>query len=115
MKQSSRGAEAERLACAFLERRGLRLIEKNYRCRRGEIDLIMQDGRQLVFVEVRYRQSTAYGGPLASVDYKKRGKLITCALQYLQANDAQVDSRFDVVGISAEKRIEWVQNAFDAE
>jgi putative endonuclease len=103
------------LACAFLERRGLRLIEKNYRCKRGEIDLIMQHDRQLVFVEVRYRQSLAYGGPLASIDHKKRAKLIACALQYLQSTNAQTQARFDVVGISAENRIDWVQNAFDSD
>lgn len=115
MKRIAQGLRAERLACTFLQRRGLRLIERNYRCRRGEIDLIMQDDGQLVFVEVRYRQSQAYGGPLASVDHKKKGKLIACALHYLQASDLQGETRFDVVGIAADDRIEWVQNAFEAD
>ena len=115
MKRISQGAQAERLACSFLERHGLRLIERNYRCRRGEIDLIMQDERQLVFVEVRYRQSHAYGGPLASIDNKKKSRLIACALHYLQASDQQAAARFDVIGISADNRIDWIQNAFEAE
>lgn len=115
MRRIAQGLRAERLACAFLERCGMRLIKKNYRCRRGEIDLIMKDKGQLVFVEVRYRQTQAYGGPLASIDHKKRGRLIACALHYLQANDQQGEARFDVVGIGADARIEWIQNAFETD
>ena len=66
------GAEAEDLACAWLQARGLRLLERNYRSRRGEIDLIMQDGEQLVFVEVRYRASNRYGSAAESITSAKQ-------------------------------------------
>jgi putative endonuclease len=110
-----RGQQAEQLACEFLIKRGLELIEKNYRCRHGEIDLIMRDGPQLVFVEVRYRRSQRFGGPLASIDYKKKARLIACASLYLQSTRQQSAARFDVIGITEPNQIDWIQNALEAE
>jgi putative endonuclease len=110
-----RGQQAEQLACEFLIQHGLQLIEKNYRCRHGEIDLVMKDGPQLVFVEVRYRRSLRFGGPLASIDYRKKTHLITCASHYLQSTRQQGAARFDVVGITEPNQIDWIQNALEAE
>jgi putative endonuclease len=67
------GAQAEGLACAYLERAGLRLLARNYRCPQGEIDLVMDDRDTLVFVEVRYRRSNAFGTPAETVDRRKHG------------------------------------------
>ena len=104
---------AEQQACDYLLRQGLRLVEKNYRCRHGEIDLIMKDGAHTVFVEVRYRQHSGYGGALASVDHRKRKKLSATALHYLQAKASRDPARFDVVAISGGDLIDWVPNAFE--
>ena len=97
------GAEAEDLACAWLQARGLRLRERNYRSRRGEIDLIMQDGDQLVFVEVRYRNSSRYGSAAESVTAAKQTRLISAASQYLQGQRHTQACRFDVLAISADR------------
>ena len=90
------------------------MVDKNYRCRHGEIDLIMHDGDSLVFVEVRYRRSESFGGALASVDAHKQRKLISTAAHYLQAKGQRCAARFDVVAVGANRQIDWVPNAFDA-
>jgi putative endonuclease len=115
VNRRSQGQQAENTACAFLQQHGLTLIEKNYRCRSGEIDLVMRDGRQLVFVEVRYRRSLTYGGPIESIDYRKRLKLIATARHYLVARKVRSATRFDVVGISADKQVRWIPNAVETE
>ena len=115
MNRRSQGQQAENTACAFLQQRGMSLIEKNYRCRSGEIDLIMRDGRQLVFVEVRYRRSQAYGGPIESIDHRKRLKLIATAKHYLLVKKVRSAARFDIVGISADNQVHWIPNALEAE
>lgn len=115
MNRQIRGRRAEQQAKEFLQRQGLILIDKNYRCRHGEIDLIMKDGSQLVFIEVRYRKNEAYGGPLASVDHKKRARLIAAASHYLQSKKLQGAARFDVVGITGENQIDWVENAVEVD
>ena len=71
MKTITQGKIAEDQACLFLQKKGLKLVEKNYRCRTGEIDLVMQDKKELVFVEVRYRANNDYGSALDSVDQQK--------------------------------------------
>lgn len=110
------GRRAEDLACLYLERQGLRLLERNYRCARGEIDLIMQHGESLVFVEVRYRRSAAFGNGAESVDRRKQQRLIETALHYMQKrNGAGRPSRFDVISVSpgaTEDRIDWIPDAF---
>lgn len=110
----AKGQRAEQAACEFLQGHGLRLLEKNYRCRRGEIDLIMGDGEEVVFVEVRYRRHSAYGGALASIDARKRAKLIATASHYLQSKGSHRPARFDVVAIDANQGVQWIRNAFDA-
>lgn len=110
------GFAAEQQARAYLIAQGLHWIESNYRCRWGEIDLIMQEQNYLVFVEVRARRSRNFGGALASVDYVKQQKLTRAATHYLAINkryDKQ-PVRFDVLGMEGkELQIEWIKNAFE--
>ena len=96
--------------------RGLKLIAQNYRCRMGELDLIITDQDTQVFVEVRYRSSTAKIDPVLSVTHTKQMRLIRAARHYLMthASEALRPCRFDVVGVVGEE-IRWVPNAFDAQ
>ena len=114
-----RGAHAERAALAHLRAHGLKLIAHNYRCAAGELDLIMLDARELIFVEVRYRKSENYGGALASVDGEKQRKLRNASAHFLQqasAFDKSFDGcRFDVVAVGGNAphyQFEWVRDAF---
>ncbi len=112
-----RGTQAERAARAYLEHHGLRWIEGNYRCRRGEIDLVMRDGAVWVFVEVRYRRDSRYGGALASVDRHKQARLLAAAQHYLQRHRLDAPARIDVLALSpadGEYRIEWIRDAIQA-
>ncbi|MBF0255452.1 MAG: YraN family protein [Gammaproteobacteria bacterium] len=112
-----RGDQAEEQALSFLQAKGLRLLERNYSCRQGEIDLIMQHGDCLVFVEVRYRRNSSFGSPLESVDSHKQARLRHSAQHYLQRHPWLLarPCRFDVVGISGDQgRIDWLENAFGA-
>ena len=113
------GARAEKLACEWLRKHGLRLVEKNYRVPQGEIDLVMLDGETLVFVEVRYRRSSKWIDPLATILPAKRQRLGRAADMYLQSHgkDACRLCRFDVVavrgaGTGMAPELEWVKNAF---
>jgi putative endonuclease len=106
------GKEMERLAESFLTRQGLRCIARNHRCRYGEIDLILRDTATLVFVEVRFRRSTQYGSPADTVDQRKQRRLIAAASHYLQVHPSVLPCRFDVVAISGQNQIQWIQNAF---
>ncbi|MBD3670907.1 MAG: YraN family protein [Gammaproteobacteria bacterium] len=114
-----RGRQAESLACRYLEKQGLDLIEKNYSCRLGEVDLIMQDGESLVFIEVKYRNNDLYGHASEAVGRRKQAKVIKTALHYLQTHHRYREwpMRFDVVTIEGEagKDIQWLSNAFMAE
>jgi putative endonuclease len=104
------GDDAEERAARFLRKQGLQIRERNFRCRGGEIDLVCEDLGNLVFVEVRYRSSDHYGGALASVDRRKRQRLITAARHYLARNGDAV-CRFDVVGITGDD-MQWIRDAF---
>ena len=111
-----KGLLAENQALFFLKKQGLKLIERNYSTRCGEIDLIMQDGTYLVFIEVRTRKSIQYGGALASVNTVKQQKIIKAASQFLLQNRhfQQAMIRFDVVGYQGmvDKPL-WIKNAFE--
>lgn len=116
---SDAGRRAEDLACRHLGEQGLELLQRNYRCNSGEIDLIMRDGACIVFIEVRFRRNTRFGGALESIDRRKQGKLIRTAQHYLQTQDgAHWDaSRFDVVCVSPggeTPALEWIRDAFQA-
>ncbi|MDH5485222.1 MAG: YraN family protein [Gammaproteobacteria bacterium] len=112
---TTKGQLAEQLACNYLQHQGLTLLDKNYHCRQGEIDLIMQDKTTLVFVEVRFRKNNLFGGASASVTQKKQHKLHTTALDYLQKHGKNSNARFDVIAITGDikvEHIEWIKNAF---
>jgi len=111
------GQCAERAAARYLARRGLRLIERNYATRSGEIDLIMRDGAELVFVEVRFRASDAFGDGAATVDRRKQNRVIRAALHYIARNDCRERCRFDVVSVSRPNyrlQFNWIRNAFSS-
>jgi putative endonuclease len=118
--QHQKGQEAEKHACEFLMKNGLKLIECNHRNKLGEIDLIMQDKSHVVFVEVRYRQQKSYGSSVESITPFKQAKIIKAASYYLQIHKLteKVDCRFDVVGMTSQNtdfEIEWIKNAFSIE
>ena len=139
-RQQHSGNEAEQLAKTFLKQQGLAFVEQNYRCRRGEIDLIFTDKGKLIFVEVRFRRRAQFGSACETIDTAKQQKLIKAAEHYLHAHSLteSVSSRFDAIGITpgthscakkaleaqntssviknkkgTEYRIEWIKNAFD--
>ena len=110
---SGRGELAEDAAAEFLAGRGMRLVERNYRCRFGEIDLIMSDAGTLVFVEVRYRRNKFFGGALESITATKREKLLRTARHYMSARGHIPRCRFDAVLLNGDTaEIEWIENAF---
>lgn len=111
-KRTSRrraGDEGELQALHYLEQAGLCLIQKNFLCKGGEIDLIMRDGDSMVFIEVRTRTSMQFGGALASVTPAKQKKMWHAAQVFLLQQSGQPACRFDVVAIDAGK-IHWLQN-----
>ncbi len=111
----AQGTAAEELARRYLEARGLTLVTRNFRCRAGELDLIMRDGGQLVFVEVRSRRHTRYGTPAESVTRTKQQRLLRAAAFYLQRQRLDLPCRFDVVAIlqaDGEPQLEWIRDAF---
>jgi len=113
MLKSLLGQTAEARAEAFLKTHGLTLVARNWRCRFGEIDLVMQDGPTLVFVEVRLRSRSDFGGAAASVTPAKQKKLLTAARQYLGTLKTLPPCRFDVVALSGDAPPDWIKNAFD--
>jgi putative endonuclease len=108
-----RGQLAEQQARRYLASQGLQFICSNFRCSRGEIDLIMRDSQTLVIVEVRYRKSTLYGNPLETVTPRKQSRIIAAARYYLAKYPSNQAVRFDVVAISGTD-LNWVRNAFHA-
>ncbi|MDH5472571.1 MAG: YraN family protein [Gammaproteobacteria bacterium] len=109
------GSRAEINACNFLQRNGLKLLTKNYYCRHGEIDLIMNDNEVIVFIEVRYRKNHLYGDAKESITVHKQKKIRTTALHYMQSKSEQHEARFDVIAITGEgslQNFEWIKNAF---
>ncbi len=112
-----RGQLAERKAREFLIQNGLRHIESNYRCPCGELDLIMEDGEHVVFVEVRYRNNERFGGALASIDAKKQNKLRATAEHYRQRRRpiCHRPCRFDVISLTGDVNAAdpaWIKDAF---
>ena len=114
--RAAAGRQAETLALELLQRKGLRLLQRNWRCRGGELDLVMLDGNVLVFVEVRFRRHQGWGGAAASIDQRKRQHLTTAAQIYLQQHPelASTPCRFDVIAIDGHQPPEWIRNAFDS-
>lgn len=112
------GDTAEQNALMFLKQQGLVLVERNFQCRMGEIDLIMQDQEQLVFIEVRHRQRSHYGLSEETITYGKQKKIKKTALFYLHQKQLfeKIACRFDVLALSGEidnPSINWIPSAFD--
>ena len=116
-----KGLRYEKEARDYLTARGLRLLQRNYRCRFGEIDLIMDDAACLCFIEVRFRNSLDYGGASASITRAKQRKIAKAALFYLSQHQklARRALRFDALLIqqqgNARLDFDWIQNAFYAD
>ncbi|MCM1039218.1 MAG: YraN family protein [Ruminococcus sp.] len=113
MNTRSIGTEQEESACRYLEECGVRIKERNFRCRQGEIDLIGQDDGYLVFFEVKYRKDMARGSAAEAVGLPKQRKICKVADYYRMVHKCPADTaiRFDVVAID-DKHIEWIRNAF---
>ena len=110
-----RGAEGEELAAGFLRRSGYTVLERNYRHKKSEIDLIVCRDRWLVFVEVKLRTSTAYGYPEEFVDYQKKKMIFQGALHYMIEKDWQGNVRYDIVAIhyvNGSPEIHHIEDAF---
>lgn len=110
------GTAAEQQALRFLVQAGLKTVTRNFRCRGGEIDLIMLHGKCLTFVEVRYRRSAGFSDPAPTVDYRKQRKILRTAAMFLARHKRYADytMRFDVVAITGAdpSTVEWIQDAF---
>lgn len=113
-RSQQQGARAEQRADRYLQAQGLRTVDRNVRFRGGELDLVMLDRDELVFVEVRSRRSVDFGGAAASVDWRKQQRLRCAAHLYLMRRygaHAWPPCRFDVVAIDG-TRIDWIRGAF---
>jgi putative endonuclease len=114
------GAAAEEIAAAYLAAHGAKILERNYRRRLGELDVIAREGNTLLIVEVRTRSTSAYGGAAASVNVRKRRRIVRAAQQLLQQHGelGRLAVRFDVVVVSdveaAQPTVDWIRHAFDA-
>ena len=121
-KKKELGAKGEEVAVSYLKSRGYRIVERNYRIRFGEIDIIAEQGDDLVFIEVKTRSGILFGSPFESVTKQKQKQLSKVALEYISKQGFHDrPARFDVVGIELQKgsetfqdaAVELLQNAFD--
>jgi putative endonuclease len=114
------GNKYESRAAAFLQKKGLTIVSRNFLCKVGELDLVCRQKQELIFVEVRFRSHPGYGGALESITRSKQRKLIRAAQVYLQRHPAYQSwpCRFDVIAISPpaagdrEDHVQWLPNAF---
>lgn len=114
MNKRAVGTAYEKQAGNYLEEQGYQILEYNFRCRRGEIDIVAKDGEYLVFVEVKYRRNAKSGSPLEAVDFKKQRIISRTASYYCLSHGygETTPCRFDVVAILGEK-IRVIENAFE--
>ena len=118
MKRKALGELGEKMAREYLKKKGYHILETNFRCREGEIDIVAQDKDYLVFVEVRTRTGSDFGTPEESLTVTKKERLVSLALAYLQTHrDLPSLFRFDVVAVELDQkgrvsRLELIQNAF---
>jgi putative endonuclease len=112
-----KGAAEEELAHRYLLKQGLKPVTRNWRCAGGELDLVMRDRDTLVIAEVRKRSREDFGGAAASVDARKRSRLIHAAQMFLaqHAEYANASARFDVLTLDRANRITWLKAAFDTD
>ena len=121
MSRKTTGAAGEKLAAQFLAGRGYSIVETNYRCREGEIDIIAKQGDCLVFVEVRTKRSTVYGSPEESITEKKKEHLRAVAARYRDTHDGLPQSwRIDVMAVEMDaggrvRRMDLIENAVEDE
>jgi putative endonuclease len=112
------GADGEKVAEEFLRRRRYTIVERNYRCRAGEVDLVALDGDTIVFIEVKTRRSEGFGTPLDAVDLRKQRQVCRAAQQFLvERRLHDRPARFDVVGVwweNGRPMCELVRGAFEA-
>lgn len=108
------GQQAEQAAADYLRRQGLKLRDRNYRCKGGEIDLILDDHDILVFAEIRFRRRSDFGSPAETVGASKQRRLILAAQHYLQRHHIDRPCRFDVLAITPgdPHNIDWIRDAF---
>ncbi|MBI4372009.1 MAG: YraN family protein [Elusimicrobia bacterium] len=111
--RAAAGRDAEERAAAYLASRGMAVLERNFRTKAGEIDLVARDGEEVVFVEVRSRAGAGFGGAAASVDRAKRARIARAARRWLAARRWEGPCRFDVVALEA-GRLEHIPAAFEA-
>lgn len=116
MRESNKrqiGANYEDAACDYLQQQGYVILERNFRNRRGEIDIIAKDGEYICFVEVKYRTTNTYGSPLEAVDYRKQNQVRSVAQYYLMKHGLHewTPCRFDVIAFEGEK-LTHIPNAF---
>jgi putative endonuclease len=107
-----RGEQAEQQALAHLQQHGLQLVCRNFRCRYGELDLVMTDRDTLVIAEVRFRKNARYGSALESVTTAKQSRIIAATHVYLATHKSNCPLRFDVVALSGDGQLDWIKNAF---
>lgn len=108
------GLEKEKEALKFLKKNGYKILETNYTTPFGEIDIIAKDKKDIVFIEVKYRQSSYSGTPQEAVNQKKQKKIIKSAILYIKRNDIKDNIRFDIVALSPQKT-EIIKAAFSAD
>jgi putative endonuclease len=108
------GRKGEDLAVDFCRKKGLLVVEKNYRTPFGEIDIIAKDGDVLVFIEVKARAGDAYGAPFEAVDQRKRKKIRNVAISYMKRFKREVPARFDVISISMKQGTPFLEHIRDA-
>ena len=106
------GEQAEERALAHLREQGLQLVRRNFRCKHGELDLVMQDQHTLVIVEVRYRKSDHFGSAAESITPAKQSRIIAATHIYLATHKINGPLRFDVVALSGNGQLNWIKNAF---
>jgi putative endonuclease len=110
------GSKGEDLAVKFLEKKGYKILSRNFRTPVGEIDVIAEDRNTLVFIEVKTRTDDSFGHPFEAVTFRKKDKLRKVALSYLKSSRKEMPSRFDVLSIEmrgGESRIEHIEDAFE--
>ena len=110
------GKRGEEIAAKFLKKTGVKILQRNYRCRYGEIDIVAQDKDSLVFIEVKTRTSTNFGTPAMAVDKRKQLQIARAAQQYLaDKKQHATPARFDVIAIliNEHEQVEHIKNAFD--
>lgn len=109
-----RGQTAEQEAYDYLLAQGLKPVCRNFSCKQGELDLIMQDGETLAIIEVRFRKNDRFGGALESITTKKKAHIIAATQYYLLTHPVNCAIRFDVIAMSPQQGLNWIKNAFQS-